>query len=179
VPSQSMKPSRVNRAVSPAGRAGKQQLGTWRMSNGHPQGWPLLFLLIALLASSGYMCDISPSAATQNPPSDTSCAPVNAGRWAGRPPALTEYGVFLTRLLHIEVGMVLAAIHRDRLKKDTSLSRGPHSSWPPSRAEAGEGGRDDGRRSTSHPAHPRPWARGSRRARLRDEAVNARSLRTS
>ena len=54
-----MKPSRVNRAVSLVRRAGKQtsphgarDVQIVRNADGHPQGWPLLFVLTAPLSPS-------------------------------------------------------------------------------------------------------------------------------
>jgi hypothetical protein len=69
-----------------------------------------------------------------------------------RASALTKYDVFLPHLLHIYIGMVLATLYRDRLKKDTSLSSGSHRYWSPSRAESGEGRREDGRRKPLTPS---------------------------
>jgi hypothetical protein len=61
-----MKPGRVNRAVSPVGHAGKEQLDEWIMSTGHPQGWPVLFLPTAPLSSSVRICDTDHSLSYRN-----------------------------------------------------------------------------------------------------------------
>src|SRR2546423_14316316 len=61
-----------------------------------------------------------------------------------RASALTKYDVFLPHLLHIYIGMILATLYRERLKKDTSLSSGSHRYRSPSRAESG-GGSQGGR----------------------------------
>ena len=69
-----------------------------------------------------------------------------------RASALTKYDVFLPHFLHIYIGMVLATLYRDRLKKDTSLSKGAAqflASIPCSGRGESQGGRAQEHRTQS------------------------------